>query len=59
MNAPIPPDDLRRQWINACPVFADWKPFTMEPVRVGTDWKAVIELAAAWGAEQALTNPPS
>jgi hypothetical protein len=49
MAAPIPPIELQRQWISESPTFADWRPFTGDPVRVGTDWTAVIAKAAAWG----------
>jgi hypothetical protein len=53
MTTPAPPYHLQRQWINACPTFADFRPFAVAPVRVGTDWAGVITLAAAWGYEQA------
>ena len=52
MPCPIPPAELQRQWISECPTYADWRPFTGDPVRVGTDWAAVIAKAAAWGYEE-------
>ena len=52
MTIPIPPKALIHQWIRECPLHADWRPFTSEPVRVGTDLHALARKAAAWGAQQ-------
>lgn len=43
-DIPTPPVELRRQWINDSPGLA-----IDGCTRVGTDWNAVIDRAAAWG----------
>jgi len=50
---PVPPRELRAQWINDCPILSPGA--TGGPMlRIGTDWKIVNNKAAAWGWEQAI-----
>ena len=50
---PVPPRELRAQWINDCPILSPGA--TGGPMlRIGTDWTGVSNKAAAWGWEQAI-----
>lgn len=49
-----PPPELRKQWINESPGIA-----LDGHTRVGTDWNAVMDKAAAWGADQAVASDGS
>jgi len=50
---PVPPRELRAQWINDCPILSPGA--TGGPMlRIGTDWTGALNKAAAWGWEQAI-----
>jgi hypothetical protein len=52
---PVPPRELRAQWINDCPILSPGA--TGGPMlRIGTDWTIVNNKAAAWGWEQAIPD---
>jgi hypothetical protein len=52
---PVPPRELRAQWINDCPILSPGA--TGGPMlRIGTDWTIVNNKAAAWGWEQAISD---
>jgi len=53
LTPPVPPRELRAQWINDCPILSPGA--TGGPMlRIGTDWTIVNNKAAAWGWEQAI-----
>jgi hypothetical protein len=61
-NAPVPTQRLRHEWIDLSPLYRVSN--VGEPVRIGTDWDAAMDKAAAWGAAQAMQTfapapPPS
>jgi hypothetical protein len=52
-GTPVPPDELRSRWINDSAILSPGA--TGGPMlRIGTDWKIVVNKAAAWGYAQAM-----
>jgi hypothetical protein len=51
-GAPVPPQRLRHEWIDSSPLYRASN--AGEPVRIGTDWDAAMDKAAAWGHAQAM-----
>jgi hypothetical protein len=52
---PVPPRELRAQWTNDCPILSPGA--TGGPMlRIGTDWTGALNMAAAWGYEQAIPD---
>ena len=54
-HPPVPSQSRKHEWINSSPLVLRWLPENVSERR-GTDWIAVMDKAAAWGADERLSE---